>query len=217
MSREILQIRARASWGRPSHFSPTQEFLAAEGVLSVQGRVSVNKPLPQVTPPHPTPSAASRDSVEDRAGGDSRQAPRASSSARPQENTDKQRREGEACHGTGWGCSEGSTGQISTDRARQCSDPKCPTKELTFHTYSFIPGAFTSLPHSRATGCLWHPTLPAPDATAFRDQKPGHSPLNLGDIHLRNHVLECLPLHKAFLPDLTTLSLGWQWVPGGHL
>lgn len=157
LSREIL-IRARASWGRPSRFSPTQEFLAAEGVLSVQGRVSVNKPPSPGHPhPHPTPQQLQGTVWRTEQGETALSRPsRASSSCDPQENTDNHGREGEACHEGSWGCSEGSTGRISTERARQVLWPQ-QQRDWPSTLIFLIPGAFTSLPHSWATEGLCAP------------------------------------------------------------
>lgn len=134
LSREI-STRARPRWGRPSHFSPTQEFLAAEGVLSGQGWVSVNKPP---SPGHPTPTPA-LSSFKGQRGGQRRgrqlcpRRSRASSSSDPQ-NTDKQGREGEAWHEGSWGSFEGSTGQISTKTGQgsKCPDPNSKGTNLPY-------------------------------------------------------------------------------------
>ena len=67
---------------------------------------------------------------------------------------------------------------------------------------------------------MLHTTLPAPEVRAFRETRSQDIVLlNLGDIHLETIKWNAFHFISP-LPDLTTqrpLSLGWQWVLGGHL
>lgn len=99
------------------------------------------------------------------------------------------------------GASKGAQGRYQQTGQGKALTPT--TKELTFHTDLLDPRGIHKFNTPWANQSL-HPTLPAPDVTAFRDQKPGHSPLNLGDIHLRNHKMNapsttCLPPDNPFL------------------
>lgn len=197
LSREIL-IRARASWGRPSHFSPTQEFLAAEGVLSVQGRVSVNKP-PSPGHPHPHPTPQQLQGTVWRTEQGETALSQALSGQFQLWPSGEYRQTKEGRRGLPWRQLGVLWREHRADINRQgkASALTPTTKELTFHTDLLDPRGIHKSTTLVGNWRSLHPTLPAPDITAFRDQKPGHSPLNLGDIHLRNHKMECLPLHKA--------------------
>lgn len=94
------------------------------------------------------------------------------------------------------GALKGAQGGYQQRGQGKCSDPNNKGTDLP-HWSSWSQG-HSQVYHTRGQLKVSAPHTTCPRRNSIqRDQKPGPSPLNLGDIHLRNHKMECLPFHKA--------------------